>query len=270
MDLKRIEDIERKLRRLREEDARDKDERLLYPTASSEKERLIQYFEHKDIQDEEEEPETLLPSRYMKPTFKSEQEEYSDAERNSQEYQASQEEEEEEEAESEDEDPREKLRKRLEEIRSRKEKLGPPGRIVQNSIPQSSSRPSTSKPRPTTAKSTASFKPKTSRVIPSTPSYKAPPAPAKLKKSDPVSLFHQRQQEWNRSSFLRANKEQNRQGRKLNLNPSQFRKDFEPIKSTSIHDYIKNDYVAPHLKRRDDLRFSTRMKMMERPGSARV
>ena len=275
MDLKRIEDIERKIKRLREAEARDKEERFLYPTASSHRETFSQHFEPIDLPDEEEEPPTLLPSRYMKHSPVKELEEHSLLEDESEGYQSSQEDQHN--LHSDHEDPRETLKKKLDEIRTRKEKLGPPARIIQHAVssrPDSSkpvssrpvsSRPVSARPRPSTAKSITSPKPQIKRYIPSTPSYKAPPQPAKLKKSDPVSLFHQRQQEWNKSSFLRANKENNRQGRKLNLNPNQFRKDFEVVKNSSVHDYIKTDYIAPHQKRRDDLRFHTRMKMMEQP-----
>lgn len=161
-----------------------------------------------------------------------------------------------------EEDQRGKLMQRLEDLRQKKNLLGPPGR-VKKSEPKSepkvlkAERPQTAKPtpsKPETRPSTAL--PRAPSLILSTPSKKTP-------KTDRVALFQQRQKQWKSQPFLAANSDSNRQGRKLNLAPHKHAKDFEVQKLKSVHDYIRNDYIAPHMKRRDDLRLSTRARMMQ-------
>jgi hypothetical protein len=171
-------------------------------------------------------------------------------------------EEEEEEEEEENEEQRDKLLQRLEELRQKKQLLGPPGRVKkQDSKSEAKAkvleRPQTARPVPKPAESRpVTALPRTPSLILSTPSKKTP-------KTDRVALFQQRQKQWKSQPFLAANSDSNRQGRKLNLAPHKHMKDFAVVKLKSVHDYIRNDYVAPHLKRRDDIRLSTRAKMMQ-------
>jgi hypothetical protein len=165
-------------------------------------------------------------------------------------------------SEEEEEEQRDKLLQRLEELRQNKQLLGPPGRVKrQDSKPEAKAqilqRPQTAKPVPKPAESRpVTALPRTPSLILSTPSKKTP-------KTDRVALFQQRQKQWRSQPFLAANSDSNRQGRKLNLAPHKHMKDFAVVKLKSVHDYIRNDYVAPHLKRRDDVRLSTRAKMMQ-------
>ena len=236
MDSKRIEDIERLLQKMREENTMYRENK--------------QNLYSKPQDNEEEEEYTNLPSRYReaesskeakKPEPKEEEEDDSNSDSNS----------------VDDAEAKRRLQKRLEELKSRKKKLGPPQRVKEPKFPELDANSSSSdhKPRapvtrPTTAKVISSY-------IPS-PSLKK-------RKNDPVALYQQRQKEWKASSFLRANTLNTREGRKLNLAVSNHAKDFELSKRKDVHAYIRTDYTAPHEKRRDDVRFQTRAKMMSVP-----
>ncbi|CAG9330508.1 unnamed protein product [Blepharisma stoltei] len=248
MENKRIGDIDRLLQKLKEENNQYRNSKKL-------QEEIEENKENPDYRQDEEEEEDYLPSRYKRePSYHSESEEEEGEEQDEDQEENSgredireAESEDEELSEEEEEDTREKIRKRLEEIRKKKNQLGPPVRVEKaQEAPQ---RPHTAKPqiyRPQSAK------------FPKTPSFFATPITTKKKKSDPVALFNQRQREWKSNAFLRSNTLNTREGRKLNLNPPQ--KDFEVVKAS--HDYRKNNYVAPHEKRRDDIRNITKMKML--------
>jgi hypothetical protein len=91
------------------------------------------------------------------------------------------------------------------------------------------------------------------------------PSPmVKKKKNDTVALFQLRQKEWKLNTFLKTNGLTTREGRKLNLGTGNYVKDFE-IKKKDVHEFIRNNFTAPHEKRRDDIRFQTRIKMMTTP-----
>lgn len=227
MDNKRIEDIERLLQKMREEN--------------------MQYRENKHnlysktIENEEEEEESNLPSRYREAGTSKPQKVPAEKYGN---YDSSEEEEEEEEEDSE-EIARQRIKKRLDELKTRKTKLGPPMRVKNDQSDEETTRkPPT---RPTTAK-----------VI---PSY-IPSPQVKKRKNDPVALYQQRQKEWKSNSFLRSNTMNTREGRKLNLKTNNHAKNFELNKKKDVHEYIRQTFTAPHEKRRDDVRFQTRVKMM--------
>jgi len=207
MELKRIENIERLLERMREENS------------SYSKKKPV--AEQNEESSEEEQPQKL-PSRYPihKPASSSEDSEEL----------------------SEEEAPE----NNSPSFGSFKPKLGPPMR-VEKQPQEKPQRPGTAKaPRPSSARTLK------------TPSVMYSQTPRK-KKTDPVSLFQQRQREWKSNPFLKANT--NKQGRKLNLAPSNFQKDFYLVKNKNVHDY-RYTYKPPHEKRRDDVRLNTRMRLM--------
>lgn len=156
-----------------------------------------------------------------------------------------------------DEQQRDKLLQRLEELRHSKKLLGPPGRVKK----QEGSREIQKPQRPQTAKPIKAARP--SSALPRAPSMILSTPTRKTSKIDRVALFQQRQKQWKRQPFLAVNTDGNRQGRKLNLAPHKHAKDFQVQKLKSVHDYIRTDFVAPHMKRRDELRLSTRAKMMQ-------
>ena len=224
MDNKRIEDIERLLQKMREENLQSRENKNnLYS---------------KTIENDDEDDENNLPSRYRE----------TDQERNHKKPEAKIQnyEESSEEDEDSEEIARERIKKRLDELKTRKTKLGPPVR-VKDEEEDSEPKQRTQISRPTTAK-----------VI---PSY-IPSPQVKKKKNDPVSLYQQRQKEWKANSFLRSNTMNTREGRKLNLKTNNHAKDFELNKKKDVHEYIRQTFTAPHEKRRDDIRFQTRVKMM--------
>lgn len=190
------------------------------------------------------------------------------------------------------EDPRTKLAKRMEELRARRQMLGPPARVqteVQRPLQSEKAReveedreerkeslqadlsdqsdqeevdfrPATAQPK----------RPSTSR-IPITPSFIHTPS-TKPKRTDPVSLYQQRQREWQNNKFLKANKENAREGRKLKLAAYSQRPSFQVVHERPP--VPKQGYVAPHEKRRDDLRLQTRARMaapvaLNRPQTAK-
>jgi len=187
------------------------------------------------------------------------------------------------------EDPRTKLAKRMEELRARRQMLGPPARVqaeVQRPLQSEKTREVEEEQkesleadlsdqsdqeevdfRPATAQPK---RPSTSR-IPTTPSFIHPPS-SKPKRTDPVSLYQQRQREWQNSKFLKANKENAREGRKLKLAAYSLRPSFQVVHERPP--VPKQGYVAPHEKRRDDLRLQTRARMaapvaFKRPQTAK-
>ena len=229
MDNKRIEDIERLLQKMREENREYRENK--------------QNLYVKPTDNEEEEEENNLPSRYRE----------AEQEKNpkKQEIKTQEDENSSEDDQDSEEEARQRIKKRLDELKSRKNKLGPPVRVKDEEDSNNEEpiyRPIVS--RPTTAK-----------VI---PSY-IPSPQVKKRKNDPVALFQQRQKEWKANSFLRSNTLHTREGRKLNLTTSNHAKDFELSKKKDVHAYINQPYVAPHEKRRDDVRFQTRVKMMTVP-----
>ena len=228
MDNKRIEDIERLLQKMREENMQYRENK--------------QNLYSKTLENDEDDDDFVIESRYkeskieklpekdLKPkTIQESDEDSSDVE----------------------EEAKQRLKKRLDELKNRKPNLGPPVRVQEN---ESSSEESTPPYKPTRPAS----RPTTAKVI---PSYIQTPL-GKKKRNDPVALFQQRQREWKSNSFLKANCHGTREGRKLNLNPNYHQKTFELSKKKDVHEFIRNDYKAPHEKRRDDVRFSTRVKMM--------
>lgn len=183
------------------------------------------------------------------------------------------------------EDPRVKLNQRMEELRARRQMLGPPARVQAEpprapKVPEQEEdreelklsedqddlsdsdpvdlRPATSNPkRPSTGRMPVSFI--------HTPTRKS-------KRTDPVSLYQQRQREWQSNKFLKANKENAREGRKLKLAAYSTRPSFQVVHERPP--IPKPGYVAPHEKRRDDLRFQTRARMaapvdLKRPQTAK-
>jgi hypothetical protein len=156
---------------------------------------------------------------------------------------------------------RDKLLKRLEELRHNNKLLGPPARSTR----RTSKKDAKKVERPQSAKPLAKSKPgarpasalrRTPSALLSNPSKRGP-------RTDRVALYQQRQRQWRSQPFLASNLSCNRQGRKLNLAPHNHAKDFEVAKLKSVHDFIRQDYVAPHLKRRDAVRMQTRAKMMK-------
>lgn len=83
----------------------------------------------------------------------------------------------------------------------------------------------------------------------------------KLKKIDKLTLFLNRQQEWQSDGFLKTNKLNTREGRKLDLISRLKQRPFE-VSKKKANLYEPNNYVPVHEKRRDDLRFTTRIKML--------
>ena len=225
MDNKRIEDIERLLQKMREEN--------------------MQYRENKNnlysktFENDDDDDENNLPSRYRE---NDQERKEKKPEVKIQNYDESSEEEEDSE-----EIARERIKKRLDELKTRKNKLGPPVRVKDEEEEDEVPKQRIQISRPTTAK-----------VI---PSY-IPSPQVKKKKNDPVALYQQRQKEWKASSFLRSNTMNTREGRKLNLKTNNHAKNFELNKKKDVHEYIRESYTAPHEKRRDDVRFQTRVKMM--------
>jgi hypothetical protein len=227
MDSKRIEDIERLLQKMREENLQYRENK--------------QNLYSKTLENDEDDDDFVIESRYKEPK----KEKLPEKDEKFQIVQES-----EEESSDVEEKAKERLKKRLDELKNKRNNLGPPVRVKEDSSSSDSTPPN--KPvrplsRPTTAK-----------VI---PSYIQTPF-GKKKRNDPVALYQQRQREWKSNSFLKANNLNTREGRKLNLNPSYHQKTFELNKKKDVHEFIRNDYTAPHEKRRDDVRFSTRVKMM--------
>jgi hypothetical protein len=217
MDSKRIEDIERLLQKMREENMQYRENK--------------QNLYTKPIENDEDEEENSLPSRYREAIPEKSKRSSESIEENSEDDYS-------------DEESTQKIKKRLDELKNRKNKLGPPLRVKEDQ-----ERPKIPVSRPTTAK-----------II---PSY-IPSPQIKRKKNDPVALYQQRQKGWKSNTFLRSNTSNNREGRKLNLVPSNHAKDFEITKKKTVHGHTKT-YTAPHEKRRDDIRFQTRVKMMNGP-----
>lgn len=162
MENKRIGDIDRLLQKLKEENSLYRNSKKQEP------------YESKQLEEDEEE-EDHLPSRY-KAEYSSESE--------SHEGQEGQEDIEEESEESSEEDAREKIKKRLEEIRQRKNQMGPPARVEKARDENA---------RPQTAKSQIS-RPQSARIL-KTPSYYGTPVQNKNKKTDRVAMYQQRQKE---------------------------------------------------------------------------
>lgn len=154
-----------------------------------------------------------------------------------------------------------KLLQRLEELRNNNKLLGPPAKgtritskkdAIKVERPQSAKPLAKSKPR---ARPASALR-RTPSALLSNPSKRGP-------RTDRVALYQQRQRQWRSQPFLASNLSCNRQGRKLNLAAHNHAKDFEVAKLKSVHDFIRQDYVAPHLKRRDAVRMQTRARMMK-------
>lgn len=228
MDNKRIEDIERLLQKMREENMQYRENKQnLYSKG----------FENEDDEDDfviesryKESKKDQIPEKHPKVNITEESSDESSEDSS---------------------EAKKRLKKRLDDLKNRKTNLGPPVRVKEN---RSSSEESTPPPKVNRPIS----RPTTAKVV---PSYIQTPA-GKKKKTDPVALFQQRQREWKSNSFLKSNNLNTREGRKLNLAPSYHQKNFELNKKKDVHEYIRNDYTAPHEKRRDDVRFNTRVKMM--------
>ena len=86
--------------------------------------------------------------------------------------------------------------------------------------------------------------------------------PVFFKKSDKLQHFKSWEAIWSTSNFIHTNRPDNREGRKLNLISRFKKKAFEPKKKADPIKLLKNDFIPPNEKRRDDLRFNTRMKML--------
>ena len=86
--------------------------------------------------------------------------------------------------------------------------------------------------------------------------------PVFFKKSDKLQHFKSWEAIWSTSNFINTNRPDNREGRKLNLISRFKKKPFEPKKKADPGKLLKNDFIPPNEKRRDDIRFNTRMKML--------
>lgn len=91
------------------------------------------------------------------------------------------------------------------------------------------------------------------------PSVLYSPVP-KSRKGDLVQLHKQHLRQWASSPFLQATRLCAREGRKLNLHSFNYQPTFLPTK-LKVH-YIPSTYQAPHEKRRDSLRLSTRYQLL--------
>lgn len=206
MESEKLEDIEQLLRRMREENANYR------------KTQGTLLEEPTDSHDED----FPLPSRYKS------KENLSDTDSPCR-------------GEAQDTPPRNDYETRLNEVRKRKNKLGPPVKVSKE--PGITKRPVTAQPRPLGA-----------RVPKQVPVF--PVAPLSKRKNDPVSLYQQRQNDWKAALFLRSNGHL-KQGRKLNIpvpkKPFQARR-VKPM-------FVKNEYQPPHEKRRDEVRNETRQKL---------
>ena len=229
MDNKRIEDIERLLQKMREENMqyRENKQNLYSKTLDNEDDDEDFVIESRYKESKKE----ILPEKQFKAKVVNESEE---------------------EDSDEEEEAKLRLKRRLDDLKSRKTNLGPPVRVKEIESESDGSTP----PPPKATRPMS--RPTTAKVI---PSYIQTPM-GKKKKNDPVALFQQRQREWKSNSFLKSNNLNTREGRKLNLGPSYHPKSFELNKKKDVHEYIRNEYTAPHEKRRDDVRFNTRVKMM--------
>lgn len=229
MDNKRIEDIERLLQKMREENMqyRENKQNLYSKTLENEDDDDDFVIESRYKESKKE----ILPEKQFKAKLINESEEDSS---------------------DEEEEAKQRLKKRLDDLKSRKTNLGPPVRVKEIDSESDESTP----PPPKVSRPMS--RPTTAKVI---PSYIQTPV-GKKRKNDPVALFQQRQREWKSNSFLKSNNLNTREGRKLNLGPSYHQKNFELNKKKDVHEYIRNEYTAPHEKRRDDVRFNTRVKMM--------
>ena len=74
-----------------------------------------------------------------------------------------------------------------------------------------------------------------------------------------MALFQQRQQDWRNTAFLKSGSNL-KEGRKLNLSQYSARRPFKTIRHSQ--NVPRPTYVAPHEKRRDDVRYEMRMKLM--------
>ena len=84
--------------------------------------------------------------------------------------------------------------------------------------------------------------------------------PKKIKKSDPVAMYHQHNKEWNQSAFLRHKDKRSRGTMNTSVKYSQQRLSHK--KSTSPGINTPPSYIAPNEKRRDSLRMEIRSKMI--------
>lgn len=152
---------------------------------------------------------------------------------------------------------KEKSKKRLKrksfDAKAKKNKLIPQPRVKESkqSLDQKKEAVKSAK------KKAENVRPKTARVV----SCGKPSPTLKKKKSDTVALFLQREKQWKADCFLKTNLLDTREGRKLNLALGSL-KGFEVYKKKDVHEFIKNEFVPPHEKRRDDVRLQTRAKMM--------
>lgn len=107
-------------------------------------------------------------------------------------------------------------------------------------------------------------RPQSARAASSTPRTYYPSFILQEKKSqkrtDLVHKHQQMQNQWDRCKFLASSKENPLQGRKLKLYEKLREPDFVIVHSKTVHDYKRPSYIAPHEKRRDQLRFMTRVR----------
>jgi hypothetical protein len=82
------------------------------------------------------------------------------------------------------------------------------------------------------------------------------------KKQDTVKLYIERSAEWKTNLFLKCNNTESREGRKLNLMKENYVNRFVLSKKRPVQEFIRPAYIPPHEKRRDDLRFEIRTRMM--------
>ncbi|OMJ82589.1 hypothetical protein SteCoe_16635 [Stentor coeruleus] len=231
MENKRIEDVERLLQKMR-------DENLMY---KKNKENLYT----KPLENQDDEEDINLPSRYREMEQVKEKKESVEKKHKSDKHTKK-------EGNTEDK-PKDKLKKVLKKLKNHKKKL------------------STPKAKENKDKENLEIKhqsPKVKKVIRSATTKNLPynkPSPiVKKKKNDTVALYQLREKEWKSNAFLKSNALTTREGRKLNLAAGNYIKDFE-VKKKDVHEFIRNNFTAPHEKRRDDIRFQTRIKMMTTP-----
>lgn len=231
MDSKRIEDVERLLQKMREEN-------FMYK-----KNKQNLYTKPAENQDDEE--DVNLPSRYREieqaKGIKESLEKKHKANKHTKKEEIN------------EDKPKEKLKKVLKKLKNHKKKPSTP-RVKDNKDKENLE---INRQSPKAKKVTRSATTK------NLPCY-IPSPMFKKKKNDTVALFQLRQKEWKLNTFLKSNGLTTREGRKLNLGTGNYIKDFE-IKKKDAHEYIRNNFTAPHEKRRDDIRFQTRIKMMTTP-----
>ena len=110
-----------------------------------------------------------------------------------------------------------------------------------------------------TTKKSSSIKRKKSRAIKTRQSSVIYSPLKKQNKGDRLRSFQRWDFLWKSSKFLRANEFNSKEGRKLRLDRRKYRESFQIFKKQAT--YEENTYQPPHTKKRDELRFNTRMKL---------